>query len=405
MEYTFKVLSGVHKGAEIDLDTGSFPVGCGDDCEVVINDAGFAEHALDLTIGEGLSLNLIEAKEAIINGELHSKEAGQSLEISEFDLVTVQGVVFAIAQSGASWPELDLSVNDLKPAVTEQVASEDNKESVEPAAKNNGRLLSRYLPATALSLAALVAVAFFVPYERVLGKDIPSEENIVDELDEGAALDFEFKRELVEKEPSLTDGEAISEYLAENPALSGITVEKVGSKQYNLEGYVKSVDDKRALVIAMRKKGLKVRTRLYAEDEMMEAAEQIVDRFSLRDVEIKPGSELGVINIEGSVDDEDVWQKTKRILRSDISGLTSITDAVVINKAEILAKKEKQLRPNLNIKGVGLGDIPFITLDDGQRYIAGAHISDGFYLDSISGNAIKLRKGDELISYQVGNGF
>ena len=60
------------------------------------------------------------------------------------------------------------------------------------------------------------------------------------------------------------------------------------------------------------------------------------------------------------------------------------------------------LQPIINIKSVTIGKEPFVILDNGEKYLKGARLKNGYILESITLEYLTLRLGQERIKYYIG---
>lgn len=60
------------------------------------------------------------------------------------------------------------------------------------------------------------------------------------------------------------------------------------------------------------------------------------------------------------------------------------------------------LQPVINVKSVTIGRDPFVILDNGEKYLKGAKLKNGYILENITLEYLALRLGRERIKYYVG---
>ena len=63
---------------------------------------------------------------------------------------------------------------------------------------------------------------------------------------------------------------------------------------------------------------------------------------------------------------------------------------------------ERQRLMSLDIKGISLGQVPYIVLSDGSKYLLGAELSDGHILKEIHADYLLLNNGAEQFKYRLG---
>jgi len=67
----------------------------------------------------------------------------------------------------------------------------------------------------------------------------------------------------------------------------------------------------------------------------------------------------------------------------------------------IPATNIRTLRPELNIKSISLGRMPYVILDNGEKYLPGAKLENGYILESIGLDYLVLSLGQKRIKYSV----
>ena len=60
------------------------------------------------------------------------------------------------------------------------------------------------------------------------------------------------------------------------------------------------------------------------------------------------------------------------------------------------------MQPILKIKSVSLGRTPYVVLDNGEKYLLGAKLKNGYILENINLEYLTLRLGQERIKYFIG---
>ncbi len=62
------------------------------------------------------------------------------------------------------------------------------------------------------------------------------------------------------------------------------------------------------------------------------------------------------------------------------------------------------MQPQLDIKSISLGQIPYVILDNGEKYLRGAKLKNGYILEGINLEYLTLKLGRERIKYFIGGG-
>ncbi|WP_062268764.1 type III secretion system inner membrane ring subunit SctD [Endozoicomonas arenosclerae] len=60
------------------------------------------------------------------------------------------------------------------------------------------------------------------------------------------------------------------------------------------------------------------------------------------------------------------------------------------------------LAPSLKIRAVSMGRVPFVTMQDGAKYLIGAKLANGYIIEDINLEYLLLSKGTDRIKYRLG---
>ncbi|WP_422133425.1 type III secretion system inner membrane ring subunit SctD [Endozoicomonas sp. ALD040] len=60
------------------------------------------------------------------------------------------------------------------------------------------------------------------------------------------------------------------------------------------------------------------------------------------------------------------------------------------------------LAPSLKIRSVSMGRVPFVTMEDGAKYLIGAKLANGYIIEDINLDYLLLSKGTDRIKYRLG---
>ncbi len=60
------------------------------------------------------------------------------------------------------------------------------------------------------------------------------------------------------------------------------------------------------------------------------------------------------------------------------------------------------LSPSLSIKGVSMGRVPYVVMEDGVKYLMGAKLANGYIIEDINLEYLLLTKGTNRIKYRLG---
>ncbi len=80
--------------------------------------------------------------------------------------------------------------------------------------------------------------------------------------------------------------------------------------------------------------------------------------------------------------------------------------AVIIATKSAGSNQSTQLNqsssPSLNIRGISMGRVPYITMEDGSKYLIGAKLANGYIIEDINLEYLLLSNGTERIKYRLG---
>ena len=60
------------------------------------------------------------------------------------------------------------------------------------------------------------------------------------------------------------------------------------------------------------------------------------------------------------------------------------------------------LLPSLSIRGISMGKVPYVTMEDGAKYLIGAKLANGYMIEDINLEYLLLTKGRDRIKYRLG---
>ncbi|MGI9276957.1 MAG: type III secretion system inner membrane ring subunit SctD [Endozoicomonas sp.] len=64
--------------------------------------------------------------------------------------------------------------------------------------------------------------------------------------------------------------------------------------------------------------------------------------------------------------------------------------------------KSQALPPSLQIRGVSMGRVPYVIMEDGQKYLVGAKLVNGYIIEDINLEYLLLSNGTDRIKYRLG---
>lgn len=104
--WTLKILSGVHVGAEVTLVEEEAVLGSDDDCDLVLEDDRLAGRHISLLAAEsGVRLRVLDSGNPVL---VDGQQIGGSALLEAFQVVSIGGLSLAVGPAGQAWPHIDL---------------------------------------------------------------------------------------------------------------------------------------------------------------------------------------------------------------------------------------------------------------------------------------------------------
>ena len=63
---------------------------------------------------------------------------------------------------------------------------------------------------------------------------------------------------------------------------------------------------------------------------------------------------------------------------------------------------DNNLLPSLNIRGISMGRVPYVVMEDGSKYLIGAKLANGYIIEDINIEYLLLTNGTDRIKYRLG---
>lgn len=112
------------------------------------------------------------------------------------------------------------------------------------------------------------------------------------------------------------------------------------------------------------------------------------------------------ITLEGHLlDDEQVYNLNEVVSR--FRKRYSDNPALKVATRSSTGAKQQQpgkpiLLPSLSIRGISMGKVPYVTMEDGAKYLIGAKLANGYIIEDINLEYLLLTKGKDRIKYRLG---
>lgn len=311
-EWILKIISGPHQGAEVALRPGRVVAGTHSECDLVLHDVLVAPHHFALTLGG--SAVTVEALEGPVfcNG----KRVAGPAPVPPFGFVTAGTTHLVVGPAGTRWPLLSIADVPLleKESVPAAGPSEktdgaaaadpatDKKHPKSPTAEQRRRALWTAGIGGALLLVWIVLWVTWAPH---------------------AAL-----------APRLSARERAEQVLRTFPDAKTIQLDQQGDRLV-ATGYVSSDATQRDLAAALREDAPEVAARIWSTPRMVETARSILSGRNLN-LEVAAG-ENGELLVRGSARSSEEWTRTRRLLLSEVPGLTRVKEELSVAPAKAAA--------------------------------------------------------------------
>lgn len=100
-----KIFSGPHIGAELALTSGTYTIGNGDDCDIILQDASIGHRHAILTVTEkNIEISPLDNKSLLIGGKFC--EQSRHSDLSMYSVITIGTTHLAVGQEGGDWSKV-----------------------------------------------------------------------------------------------------------------------------------------------------------------------------------------------------------------------------------------------------------------------------------------------------------
>lgn len=459
-EFYLKILSGNHIGAEIPLTAGTYRVGRSEQCDLVLTDHHLADQACIIEINASGQI-VIQPDEngqgLLVTGEHYQ----QPFQYQFFDVIAAGMLLFALGPVDQPWPTLQLpDLHEIKQTEHSAEQLEDDKDD---EIGGEIELFSDELDINFQDeddVAAEKAVGRPSKQKIMIGVSVA----IIMVLLAGG-LFISGGSDIFDDEPlSVVSALDVANSIKAELALPAVNITEQSNGILDLTGYVPALQDKSDLQLALQMEGIPFNVQVTALQEMRDNAEIVTQSAGYDALTLTLSETPGVLILSGYVATSDELAELVALLEEQIYGLKSIEENVetVRSRADILRRllREKGLMPRANIsvangavllrtrlldeaqqsdlrgiiqkfqkqygnnprvlianggsaaerqqvmsleiKGVSIGQVPYIILSDGSKYLLGAELSDGYILKEIHADYLLLSNGAEQFKYRLG---
>ncbi|MCF6455665.1 type III secretion system inner membrane ring subunit SctD [Pseudoalteromonas sp. MMG024] len=421
-EWKLLILNTAYKGAEINF-THSQRLGSDENSmDLVLNDSDIPPHLLSLNCQDDAVYcePFAQTVGVKVQGVLHDN----TLALPTLTPINVGELWFMIGEVNEPWPK-KLPVFD-KPSVNQS-------KSEQPVKMNKTYKHLSNLIWLAVLGTITAAVLLFLDIKAETGQEVDTEK-----------LNLSIAKDLLQ-----TDS---------RPHLI-IDWDEVDQK-ISLSGYVDSKLERKKLLKQAEKLNIRFTSDIRTMEEIKFAARFILKNLELDAIEMRSGDLAGSLVFVTDSNNLNAWSRAEQVLQRDIPGLTafdleiledkpaleqlnellvnsSFNDKIIVeDRGDIIElvgqlsgsqlREFDQLKkqfatkfgnnprlilstpmikqddsPNLSLRfrTVNLGKVPYIVLDNGERYFEGARLPNGARLKSISSEGVFLESGNK--SYMI----
>jgi type III secretion system YscD/HrpQ family protein len=458
--YILKVLSGPHLGAEVRLAEGDYRIGRDESCDIVLSDRSLAgEHALIAIARDGIRAQSL-AGEVRLNNRPHT-EPGKLLPF--FTVLSLGTTHLAVGAETATWPELvPPSLPALAaPPEAEPSAPGDGSAAAGAAPASNGQAAAVPVPVPPRAVAArssvgrwtfrAAVVLLLLGIVTAVGASRSGNETPSAMAPPGPSAPL-----------PPTPGQQLGKLLASRGWGPEVTVAEDQRGRVMVDGHVDTRVELAKLTEEVKQASVPAQLQIYSGEEMVEGAEQTLQALGYELQVTYAGN--GMIRLQGYIPDASNLQRVSDIVQRDVAGLAGIRNEVLTDRgilgsfeAEVKAaglgniiqlrldkdhkvvargtarpedmQKWAQLQASfdqrygrylqivsqvgetrheappagvqLNVRAVAFGDVPFVVLGDGEKYLEGSVLTDGWTIVKISPKEIVLSKGGQRYVHEL----
>ncbi len=366
--WKIKILSGFHAGAELVLPDETQVLGCGVECDLVLDDAGLAETHIGLTPLEGgLRLQLLdESAPTYLDGQLVDGE----IDLAPLQVITVGTVHVAVGPAGETWPKIEIpTLASASPEEASEGSAEESEEqptdeeqppppqptapqqTSAPSPRKPQQLLGR-LAAVAVGMAALtVAALIWLGGPNEVETNAPQAEEVLLAVQEIASrLGAQVRTDLPEDSTGL------------------VTV----------TGFTRRDQDRLHFEKGLREAGIRANVRLTSSGDILRSVRALISEIT------EPGSDTdlraaaspdkpGHTIVTGYVENDQILRRLQRLLELEVRthrGFTFSVDNQDYREAILQERlSELRLRRELHIQDLDDGIALFGPAPDLQEMV------------------------------------
>lgn len=443
-----KILAGTYAGAELALVKSSYVLGRSLDCDIAIEDEQLAEETLkiDLLTSDSIQITLLAgAKKIGVNGVQNKQNP---FVIRPYDRLQVEYFVCAIGFSDMAWPEYPpvtelLDVEEVEANTFEEgeLDNQINHEGLSDDESNDFSMGNNFNTENwasdeqeKYSDSELESVPGPVK-ESSMTAGKPNVSGLLNKIMEHRRVIAGIGSVITLMSSSWVfithGGHEVTAFMGRTDQVTVSAPKIIQANKRIVEPSQLAINT--AAQIAEKNKGL------------VFAVKELVSGFGFSRLTIEAGAESGEVIVSGYVEDANRWASIAKIVQTDVAHLSKLTDHVItpqqskkqleqiianygleglvqvfmtnkglVAKASLLPADENKwalveqeyaalsknqpeihrIRDNnnqLDIKSVSFGYESYVVTADGNRYMIGSVLKDGYKIEKITPDGLVLR--------------
>ena len=442
-KFVLRVLSGPHAGAEVDIGAQPSLLGKADTCDIVLIDDALQDQHVKFSVKDDKIICTPQDGASVFVGGIETHE---EREVNAFQPIVCGTTLLALGPKDQIWPTI--TVPELKSEAEEAEAQEKAKAEAEADLKKKKRrkqlLCFLLIGGTGLLCLVLIGTVTRVSQKKE-AKRLAIEESSfpivalkesIEEVLEKHKVDAELvkislsgkrfvlschvatSREKQELEKELhqlpkVNFQSIHIYVQEKiieqaqallnarQTLTAVAAAKLDG--ILIKGYLQLIEQLPAIKSRLLTDvpGLNsIETALFSPDEVYELASNLLTQYKLMGLLKIQTVRTGLMvmgNIQAS--DEPRWKEAQKALKKNFRGICRVLSYV----ATVAPNAVKQMFFPSTITTVSIPkhELPWIDLQNGDRYYEGALLPSGYKIKSVTKKEIQLQKNEDKVIFTL----
>ena len=442
-KFVLRVLSGPHAGAEVDIGPQPSLLGKADSCDIVLIDDALQEQHVKFSVKDDKIICTPQDGASVFVGGIETHE---EREVNAFQPIVCGTTLLALGPKDQIWPTI--TVPELKSEAEEAEAQEKAKAEAEADLKKKKRrkqlLCFLLIGGTGLLCLVLIGTVTRVSQKKEARRLAIEESSFpivalresIEEVLDKHKVDTELvkislsgkrfvlschvatSREKQELEKELhqlpkVNFQSIHIYVQEKiieqaqallnarQTLTAVAAAKLDG--ILMKGYLQSIEQLPAIKTRLLTDvpGLNsIETALFSPDEVYELASNLLTQYKLMGLLKIQTVRTGLMvmgNLQAS--DEPRWKEAQKALKKNFRGICRVLSYV----ATVAPNAVKQMFFPSTITTVSIPkhELPWIDLQNGDRYYEGALLPSGYKIKSVTKKEIQLQKNEDKVIFTL----